>query len=163
MATHARFEVDLKADPKRVPNGPSAGPSELQAPAHRADAKSPLPWSPVARAVPRATNVVEATADLRQHRALRRTITREQGCALETIGHAVDYLNDCYLQEGTETEILDFSGPTMEAVQILISTQRQILRSLPLTETLSVRLRHALLRRKSQLKRAIVVPLTSSR
>lgn len=94
---------------------------------------------------------------------MRRKITREQGCALEVIGHAVDYLNDSYLYEGADDEIIDFSGPSMDAVRILISAQRQILSSLPLSEPLPLRFWNTLLRRKSQFKATTVVPLSSSR
>ena len=94
---------------------------------------------------------------------LHRVITREQGRALEMIGHAVDYLQDCYLHEGDDDEILDFRGPKMDAVRILVSAQRQIHRSLPLAEPLTVRLWHALLRRKTQYKSAAVMPVSSSR
>ena len=41
-----------------------------------------------------------ALAASARSRNLRRVLTREQGRALEMIGHAVDYLNDCYLFEG---------------------------------------------------------------
>jgi hypothetical protein len=136
MATHAGVEADLKADLKLV-QGRQAGRSpELRTTAH--------PFNPP------------------QRRGLRRIISREQGCALEMIGHAVDYLNDCYLHEGAEDEIIDFRGPTMEAIQILISIQRQVLHSLPLTEPFTQRLWNTLLRRK-QPKSPAVVPLTSSR
>jgi len=60
---------------------------------------------------------------------MRRVLTREQGCALEMIGHAVDYLNDCYINEGPDHEVLDFNSPSMDAVRILISAQREVLRS----------------------------------
>ncbi len=91
-----------------------------------------------------------------------RTMTREQGRAIETIGHAVDYLEDCYLTEGPDDEVLDFRSPDMDAVRLLISAQRQLLHSLPLTEPMTLRLWHALLRRKSQFNSAAVVPLSSS-
>jgi hypothetical protein len=96
-------------------------------------------------------------------RGLRRTITREQGAAIEMISHAVDYLTDCYLHEGADDVVLDFSAPEMIAAQILISAQRQILHALPLTEPLTLRLWNALLRRKPRFKSPSVVPLSSSR
>ena len=94
---------------------------------------------------------------------MRRVITREQGVAIEMLGHAVDYLDDCYLHEGADDEILDFTAPAMLAAQILVSAQRQILHSLPLTEPLTHLFWNAVLRRKSQFKSAAVVPLSSSR
>lgn len=105
-----------------------------------------------------------ALAGAPRKRAARRIMTLEQGRAIETIGHAVDYLNDCYLHQGADDEILDFrSAPEMQAVRILISAQRQILQSLPLTEPLTLRVWNAVLRRKSQFKPGAVVPLSSSR
>ncbi len=106
----------------------------------------------------------EAAVELKVgNRRLRRIITREQGCALETIGHAVDHLNDCYLQQGSDDEILDFGGPAMEAVQILIALQRQMLRSLPVKESFIVRVKNTLLHRRPVTKTSAVVPLSSSR
>jgi sulfur carrier protein len=96
-------------------------------------------------------------------RNLHRPMTREQGRALEIIGHAADYLADCYLQEGAEEEIIDFSGPSAEAIQILISSRREILRSLPLTEPLMLRLWNMLLRRKPKFESASMIPFSSSR
>jgi hypothetical protein len=95
------------------------------------------------------------------NRGMRRTITREQGVALEMLGHAVDYLNDSYLQEGPDGDFLDFGAPEIIAAQILASAQRQILHSLPLTEPFALRFWNALLRRKSQLKSSPVLPLSS--
>ena len=92
-----------------------------------------------------------------------RDMTREQGQALETIGHAFDYLHERYLHRGAEEEILDFRGPEMDAVRILIGARRELLASLPLAEPLSVRLWHALLRRGARIKSPAVVTLSSSR
>jgi hypothetical protein len=160
MAPHASFEADLKTDLKRASSGQGAGSSEMQSPVQRAGAKPPLQWNRPATPMPAAANTIETP---QANQKLRRVMTREQGCALEMIGHAVDYLNDCYLQEGSEYEIIDFRGPSMEAIQILIFAQREVLRSLPLTEPLTLRLWNALLRRKSHFKSQAVVPLSSSR
>ena len=65
---------------------------------------------------------------------LRRILTREQGRALEAIGHAVDYLNDCYLYEGDEAEFINVGGSSSEAIQILVSLRGQILQSAPVRE-----------------------------
>ncbi len=94
---------------------------------------------------------------------MRRTMTREQGAALEMIGHAVDYLKDCYLQQGADADIIDFNAPEMIAVRILISARYQILHALPLSEPLTLRLWSALLRRRSRFQPATVLPLSSSR
>lgn len=92
-----------------------------------------------------------------------RKMTREQGQAIETIGHAFDYLNACYVHRGADDEMLDFRGPQMDAVRILIGARRELLASLPLAEPLPVRLWHALLRRGARIKSSPVVPLSSSR
>ena len=137
MATHPSIEPGLKSGLKLVSGGPAAGSSE--------------PFS------------TGRTQRRTLHRSMHRSMTRQQGQALEVIGHAVDYLNDSYLSEGVGDEILDFSGPTMEAVQLLISAQRQLLRSLPLTEPLTLRLWNRLLRRKSQPQPSAVVRSFSPR
>ncbi|MHB1935355.1 MAG: hypothetical protein ACYCOR_02075 [Acidobacteriaceae bacterium] len=109
----------------------------------------------------------------------RRILTREQGRALETIGHAVDYLNDCYLYEGDDAEPIDVSGFSSEAIQILVSLRWQILQSAPLHQPRPARLWNALFRRRAdhrpgvafqraedrtrQSKPAAVLPLSSSR
>ena len=89
-------------------------------------------------------------------RRLRRRIDREQGRALETLGHAIDYLGVCYLQNGSDDDILDFRGPQMDAVRMLIDMQRDLLASLPLVEPLTLRLWHGL-RRGTPFKSSAVV------
>lgn len=76
-------------------------------------------------------------------RGLRRSITREQGCALEMVSHAVDYLYCSYLYDGPEDEILDAQAPAIEAARILAAAQQCMLASLPLVEPLGVRLRRS--------------------
>jgi len=80
-------------------------------------------------------------------RRMRRVISQEQGRALETIGHAVDYLNDCHLSEGQDGEIVNVVCPVREAVQILITLYLQLLHSLPLVEPLSHRIWNSILHR----------------
>jgi len=80
-------------------------------------------------------------------RSLRRILTREQGRALEMIGHAVDYLNDCYLYDGADDELITFSGAPNEAIQILVSLRWQILQSAPVREPRRLRLWKALFHR----------------
>ena len=91
-------------------------------------------------------------------RPLRRRIGREQGRALETLGHAVDYLCASYLQNGSDHAILDFRGPEMDAVRLLIDVRRELLASLPLIEPLMVRLWHGLRRHGTPFKSSAVVP-----
>lgn len=150
MATHVRFEAGLKNTFPAAEQHPSVPHTGV---------KVPLQWRPPAR----PTSAGQEIESFAAARGMRRVLTREHGCALEMIGHAVDYLNDCYINEGPDHEVLDFNSPSMEAVRILISAQGQILRSLPLTEPFSVRIWNALWRRKSQIKSSGVVPLSSSR
>jgi len=112
-------------------------------------------------------------------RNLRRMLTREQGRALEMIGHAVDYLNDCYLYEGDDKELINVGGSSREAIQILASLRWQIFQSAPVREPRTRRFWNALFRRQKQdrpvvvfqstqdhdakTKRASVLPLSSSR
>jgi hypothetical protein len=76
----------------------------------------------------------------------RRLITREQGCALEIVSHAVDYLNDSYLYDGPDDEILDFEAPAFEAARILAAAQQRMLASLPLVESFGSRMRRSVVR-----------------
>jgi hypothetical protein len=112
-------------------------------------------------------------------RSMRRILTREQGRALEMIGHAVDYLNDCYLYEGEDSELINIGGSSSEAIQILVSLRWQILQSASLREPRTRRLWNALFHRRtsdrpgvvfqrasdhgSQAKPVSVLPLSSSR
>ncbi len=112
-------------------------------------------------------------------RSLRRILTREQGRALEMIGHAVDYLNDCYLFDGEDDELINIGGSSNEAIQILVSLRWQILQSAPIREPRRLRLWNALFKRHgserpgvafhragdrgSQSESVSVLPLSSSR
>ncbi len=161
MATHIQFGATLNSDLKYGPDsdlkyvpGLAPGASYLLSFPIASDPK--LVEMPCRAATDAPADLLEAAP------RIRRVISREQGCALETIGHAVDYLNDCYLNEGSDDEILDFSGPSIEAVQILISAQRQILRSLPLAQPLRQRVWNAMLRRAPRSVSGMVA-LSSSR
>lgn len=59
----------------------------------------------------------------------RRTLNREQGRALELIGHGVDYLVDSYVHEGADDELIDVGAFSKDAIQILVSMRLQILLS----------------------------------
>ncbi len=111
--------------------------------------------------------------------SLRRILTREQGRALEMIGHAVDYLNDCYLYHGEDDELINVGGTPNQAIQILVSLRWQILQAVPIREPRRLRLWNALFHRHNserpavvfrhaedhgaQSKSASVLPLSSSR
>lgn len=92
----------------------------------------------------------------------RRSITREQGRALETLGHAFDYLNDKYACQGDDEEIINVRGPHTEALQILILAHREFMWSVPVRETLSARMWKTVFRRKDRSESAPMVTLTSS-
>ena len=128
---------------------------------------APIAYMPTALAAnPRARN-------------LRRILTREQGRALEMIGHAVDYLNDGYLFEGEDDELINIGGSSNQAIQILGSLRWQILQSAPIREPRARLLWNALFHRNntertavvfrrvedcgSQAKSVSVLPLSSSR
>lgn len=92
------------------------------------------------RPILRQSQRADASTETRPGRVMRHVMTREQGRALETIGHAVDYLQDCQIHAGPEEEIINCAGPMTDAIQILISMHLQILRSLPLAEPLPHRI-----------------------
>ena len=110
---------------------------------------------------------------------LRRILTREQGRALELIGHAVDYLNDCYLYEGDQDELISIGGPSTQAVQILVAARSKILQSASVREPRRLRLWDRLFHRSSERRHGVefhrkddrasqskpvaVLPLSSSR
>jgi len=95
-------------------------------------------------------------------RPLRRIITREQGRALETIGHAVDYLTDCHIYEGPDDEIINSASPVTEAIDILIALRFQLLHSVPTVEPLMQRLWKTIFQRsKPQNPPSSVIPLSS--
>ena len=141
MATYSRFETGLQAesDPciSEQDSRPHFHPDGRQSPL----SQPPLPWK-------QAIHTVSAGPSSRSR--MRRIISREQGRALETIGHAVDYLEDCHIYEGPEKELINVASPATEAIQILIFLQQQMLQSLPLVEPLSQRLWKAIFPRRSR-------------
>ena len=96
-------------------------------------------------------------------RNLRRILTREQGRALEMIGHAVDYLNDCYLYEGEDDELINIGGSCSQAIQILISLRWQILQSAPIREPRAMRLWNALFHRRASDRPGVAFHRTGDR
>lgn len=59
----------------------------------------------------------------------QRILSREEGRALELIGHGVDYLVDSYVYEGADDEFIDVGAFSNDAIQILVSMRHQILLS----------------------------------
>jgi hypothetical protein len=176
MLNHNSVEANPIADADRV--------SQTQNPA-AAETKITPEEAQLFRTLSRKRDVApiaympRALADNPSSRSLRRILTREQGRALEMIGHAVDYLNDCYLYEGDDDELINVGGSSAEAIQILVSLRWQILQSAPMREPRTMRLWNALFHRHiserpgvvfhrandngSQNKPVSVLPLSSSR
>lgn len=152
MATHSGWKSNRASMEKSTSQARVGDPES--------GARLPIVWrnsNPPIAVSDRLTHTVKPSG-----RRGRRIISREQGCALEMIGHAVDYLNDQYLLQGPDDEVLSFESPAMEAVWILIASQRELLRSLPVAEPLRRRAWNALLHRKKRAESLSVVPLSSS-
>lgn len=171
MATHSGWKsdrissdthpcVDSTPDRHLSPNGAAPLSSQTEGPGFEsARSQLPIVWRNARHSIaPKVSGGLHKAPNRRG----RRIITREQGCALETIGHAVDYLNDQYIFEGPDDEILSFRSPSMEAVRILIASQRAILQSLPIAEPLRRRVWNALRGRKPQAALLSVVSQSSS-
>ena len=75
----------------------------------------------------------------------KRRITREQGRALERIGHAADYLFDTYIEQ-RQAKPAPFqqgmhpASPELDAIRMLAHARNRILQSLPIVEPLSHRI-----------------------
>lgn len=66
--------------------------------------------------------------------ANRRSIDRASGRALEALGHAIEYLADEYAFTTAQMGSLDSNDPRIEAIQLLMSLNRQIYYSCPPVE-----------------------------
>ncbi len=64
----------------------------------------------------------------------RRRISREQGRALESLGHAADYLLDSYVQIGPDEEILHSLSAEMEAIHLLVQARNRVLEALEIVQ-----------------------------
>lgn len=94
---------------------------------------------------------VDAGTPAPEPRGARRLLTRESGRALEMLGHAVDYLEDSYIEDGLENEIvLVASAPTLQAVRMLADARREVLASIPLVQPASRRLWNAIFHRNTR-------------
>ena len=71
----------------------------------------------------------------------RRRISPEAGHALEILGHAIEYLTDEFVRAGASTSAHDAQ---VEAVQLLMSLNREIYFGCPAVPTLTDRLRSLL-------------------
>jgi hypothetical protein len=70
--------------------------------------------------------------------ARRRRISPEAGHALETLGHAIEYLSDEFVHAGGS---LTAHNPQVEAVQLLMGINRQIYFDCPIVPSLAERCR----------------------
>ena len=82
-----------------------------------------------------AVSDVQAQATALQR---RRRISPEAGRALETLGHAIEYLTDEYVHRGTSFSAED---PQVKAIQLLMSLNRQIYFECPVVPSFGERLR----------------------
>lgn len=90
---------------------------------------------------PTSAALAASTEAVRGHRRM----SREQGHALETIGHAVDYLLDTHIHEtGAGQDIVSECNAEIEAICILTHSRNVLLQSLPLQAPLSSRIWRAL-------------------
>jgi hypothetical protein len=76
---------------------------------------------------------ISSTASLR-----RRRISRDAGLGLEILGHAIEYLTDEYVHRGTS---LSADDPQVQAIQLLMSLNRQIYFECPVIPTFGERVR----------------------
>jgi hypothetical protein len=74
-------------------------------------------------------------------RPKRRRITPRAGHALEKLGHAIEYLTDEFLYENTA---ISTNSSQLEAVQLLMSLNREIYYECPEAPSLGERLREFL-------------------
>lgn len=68
----------------------------------------------------------------------RRRISRRAGRALEMLGHAIEYLAD---ERALRAEALPVDDPAFEAIQLLMSWNREIYFSCPVSPSLGERIR----------------------
>lgn len=80
--------------------------------------------------IPAATRVAAHPA------VVRRRMTPEGGRALERLGHAIEYLTDEFVHDGCEGGL---NGPRVDAIQLLMSLNRQVYGEFPIVPTLSQR------------------------
>jgi hypothetical protein len=71
----------------------------------------------------------------------RRRITPQAGHALETLGHAIEYLTDEFVHRGGN---MSSSNGELEAVQLLMALNRKVYFECPEVQTIGERLRTAL-------------------
>jgi hypothetical protein len=70
-------------------------------------------------------------ANARQFRVIRRKISPTDGRALELLGHAIEYLTDEYALSAAQAGTLETVDPRVEAVQTLMTLNRQVYYACP--------------------------------
>ncbi len=67
--------------------------------------------------------------------SVRRRIAPRAGCALETLGHAIEYLADEYVHEFGRQPIADVASglidPQVQAMQVLMAANREVYYACP--------------------------------
>jgi hypothetical protein len=110
--------------------------------------------TPITATLPVATNIPIAVPlggpleNVLQNggRARRRRISPEAGHALETLGHAIEYLSDEFVHSGGALTAHDGQ---VEAVQLLMGINRQIYFDCPVVPSLGERCRELLHMRRA--------------
>ena len=79
---------------------------------------------------------VHAVATGTGSRSVRRRTTPEAGFALEILGHAIEYLADEYVHDAGLLPSIHSGDPRVEAIQLLMSANRQVYFACPLAPSL---------------------------
>jgi hypothetical protein len=74
-------------------------------------------------------------------RTARRHIPPPAGFALETLGHAIEYLVDEYVHAAGSIPSIHCSDPRLQAIQMLMAANREVYYSCPVVPSLWQRLR----------------------
>jgi hypothetical protein len=69
-------------------------------------------------------------------RSVRRRTTPKVGFALEILGHAIEYLADEYVHEAGLLPAIHSGDPRVEAIQLLMTANRQVYYACPLAPSL---------------------------
>ncbi len=100
-------------------------------------AVGPAPFTRTAPATQQHSQVIAGRTNR------RRRLDRQSGQAIELLGHAIQYLADEFALDCLYPAVRNASGksPRIEAIELLMSFNRQIYMSCPVVPTLSERLR----------------------
>jgi hypothetical protein len=84
--------------------------------------------------LPPVATSAQSVSSIERHRA----ISPEAGRALEILAHAIEYLTDEYAEHATT---LSHDAPELQAIQLLMSINRQVYFDCPLVPTFADRMR----------------------